>query len=227
MGKNTINSDAGDGSAPLRLGPRFAGALLYALDVHGAQYRKDTAIPYISHLMAVSSLVLEYDGDEDEAVAALLHDAAEDSDDGDEQLRRIGQEFGPRVRAIVHLCSDTVEQPKPPWLERKQRYIRHLNDDFGADRVDSGYLRVALADKLHNARSIVADMRRDGDDSVFDRFNSGKDHEEKKRNTLAYYADLARAYARYDGTDLGIRALSKELTGAVRDLGADEEATLG
>src|SRR5438876_1568121 len=108
-----------------QLGNRFEEAVLYATHVHGGHTRKGTTIPYIAHLLAVTALVLEDDGDEDDAIAALLHDAAEDQG-GRERLEDIGSRFGQRVAGIVEACSDTLETPKPPWRERKQSYLQHL-----------------------------------------------------------------------------------------------------
>jgi (p)ppGpp synthase/HD superfamily hydrolase len=128
-------------------GERFERALVFADRAHAGQPRKsggETAIPYISHLLGVCSLVIEAGGSEDEAIAALLHDAAEDQG-GEEMLDRIEAEFGPDVRRVVDACSDTLEQPKPPWRARKESYIAKL----ASKRDDE--LRVSLADKVHNA----------------------------------------------------------------------------
>ena len=119
--------------------------------------RKGTTTPYIAHLLAVTSLVLEDDGDEDDAMAALLHDAAEDQG-GREQLEDIRSRFGQRVAEIVEACGDTFETPKPPWRERKQSYLQHL--ESAPDEV----LRISLADKLHNIRAITLDYERLGDE---------------------------------------------------------------
>ena len=110
---------------PLRLSARFEDALAYAAHLHAGQPRKDTAIPYVAHLLAVCSLVLEDGGDEDEAIAALLHDGPEDAG-GHETLEEIRRRFGDRVADIVADCSDTFETPKPPWRERKEAYLAHL-----------------------------------------------------------------------------------------------------
>lgn len=155
---------------------RFETALLYALRLHADQKRKGSTIPYVSHLLAVAALVLEDGGSEDEAIAALLHDAIEDQ--GGEPIRHeIRRQFGDKVVEIVDGCTDTDETPKPPWLERKQRYLEHLH---GAS---SEVLRVSAADKLHNARSVVSDLRRYGK-AVWGRFNGGRD------GTLWYYRQL-------------------------------------
>ena len=125
------------------LSARFAEAFLFANQLHGGQMRKGTAIPYIAHLLAVTSIVLENGGDEDEAIAALLHDAIEDQG-GEPTRQEIRRRFGNTVVAIVDGCSDADEFPKPPWRARKEAYIDHL-------RVTTASVRlVAGADKLHN-----------------------------------------------------------------------------
>jgi hypothetical protein len=163
------------------LSPRFDRALAMARDLHAGQVRKGTKIPYISHLMAVSSLVLDDGGNEDEAIAALLHDAVEDQG-GKATLGRIRQQFGARVASIVDACSDTDEVPKPPWRARKEAYVAHLSDPD----LPQGTLRVSLADKLHNARSILFDLRA-GED-VFSRFSASREE------TLWYYDELAKTF---------------------------------
>lgn len=165
-----------------RLGPRFDRALALARDLHRDQVRKGTEIPYVAHLMGVASLVVDDGGDEDEAIAALLHDAVEDQG-GDSTLGLIRQQFGNRVAAIVKACSDTDEQPKPPWRARKEAYLAHLHDPHLPD----GTLRVSLADKLHRARAILFDLRAGSD--VYARFSAGREE------TRWYYDELARAFA--------------------------------
>jgi (p)ppGpp synthase/HD superfamily hydrolase len=177
----TQTAAATAGAAPA-LGPRFDRAFALARELHSDQQRKATAIPYISHLMAVAALVLEDGGDEDEAIAALLHDAVEDQG-GPATLERIRGEFGDRVAMIVAACSDTDVVPKPPWRERKEAYIAHLRDPG----LPAGTLRVSLADKLHNARSILFDLRARHD--VFARFNAGPDEQ------CWYYDALATAFS--------------------------------
>lgn len=149
----------------------YSGRMLLALDaaatMHAAQTRKGSGIPYLSHLLGTCAIVLEHGGDEDEAIAGLLHDAIEDVRPA-EQARQAVAQFGERVLAIVEGCTDSDTHPKPPWRERKERYLRHLG---GAD---ASVLLVAGADKLHNARSILMDLRALGD-QVWDRFNAGRD----------------------------------------------------
>jgi (p)ppGpp synthase/HD superfamily hydrolase len=149
---------------PPRLTGRFLAALDLASEVHGGQRRKGTEIPYVAHLLVVTGLVLEDGGDEDEAIAAMLHDAVEDGG-GRPLLDRIARDFGGRVAGIVEACSDTVdEQDQDPWRVRKKRYLAHLREV-----TDDGVLRVSLADKVHNARSIVRDYRVEGD-RLWERF---------------------------------------------------------
>jgi GTP pyrophosphokinase len=155
---------------------RFDDALVYASRIHRNQVRKGTGIPYLAHLLAVTALVLEDEGDEDQAIAALLHDAAEDQG-GLRILEEIRQKFGDRVAEIVDGCTDTYENPKPAWRERKENYLTHLQT------ANSDVYRVSLADKLHNSRSILFDLRREGD-LIWERFNGGKG------GTLWYYRAL-------------------------------------
>jgi (p)ppGpp synthase/HD superfamily hydrolase len=165
-------------SAPL-LTDRFREAVALAGEVHGRQLRSGTQVPYLAHLLVVTGLVLEDGGDEDEAVAAMLHDAVEEGG-GQEMLDRIDQRFGPRVAAIVEACSDTVEEDDDePWIERKRRYLEHL-----PEIEDDGALRVSLADKLNNARSVVRDYREEGD-ALWERFS-----EKTAREQLWYYERL-------------------------------------
>ena len=168
----------------MKLTGRFDQAVRFARELHATQDRKGGTIPYLAHLLAVSSLVLEDGGDEDEAIAALLHDAVEDQG-GEATRERIEELFGVRVAGIVEECSDTDEEPKPPWRERKEAYIEHLP---GAS---PGALRVSLADKLHNARAILADLREVGP-ALWERFNtkSGEDQG-------WYYEELAQAFERH------------------------------
>ncbi|MDF0668875.1 MAG: HD domain-containing protein [Nitrospira sp.] len=149
-----------------RLSHRFEDALVFTTRLHVTQTRKGTEIPYIAHLLAVSSLVISHGGDEDEAIAGLLHDAVEDQG-GKPTLERIRARFGECVADIVKGCTDTDVQPKPPWRERKERYLHHLS------AASSSIKLVAAADKLDNVRAIIADYRNLGD-SIWVRFNAGK-----------------------------------------------------
>jgi (p)ppGpp synthase/HD superfamily hydrolase len=165
------------GDPAVVLTDRFVAAMGEAVRLHARQARKGNGVPYVSHLLAVAGLVLEYGGDEDQAIAALLHDGPEDQG-GEVTLAVIGERFGARVGKIVAASSDTFETPKPPWRARKEAYIAAL-DAKGPD-----VWLVTLADKVHNARTIVADLRRLGPSSL-DRFNGGRD------GTLWYYATMA------------------------------------
>jgi len=182
-----------------KLTPQFEDALVYAARIHALQKRKGTTIPYISHLLAVTALVLESGGDADEAIAALLHDAAEDQG-GRARLEDIRRRFGDRVAEIVAGCTDTFDEPRPPWLERKMAYIRNIPEASQAVR------RVALADKLHNVRCILTDFRAIGN-KVFERFNADK------RSELDYYRSLVSAFRASDGNGLLL-----QLDRAVSDL---------
>jgi (p)ppGpp synthase/HD superfamily hydrolase len=178
---------------------RYDGAVQYVLELHQNQFRKGTRIPYVAHLLSVSALVLEDGGDEDEAIAALLHDAIEDQG-GDQARQEIRRRFGERILAIVEGCTDAETIPKPPWLERKQRYIAHVANAPLPIR------RVSLADKVHNARAILWDYRQRGDELWF-RFNGGQP------GTVWYYRELARVFA---ATTPG--PLSEELTRVVVEI---------
>ena len=166
---------------------RFLVALDTAARMHAAQRRKGGEIPYVSHLLGTCSIALEYGADEDEAIAALLHDAIEDVQPTGAARNAVAI-FGDRVLAIVEGCTDADTHPKPPWRERKERYIAHLAN------ADASILLISAADKLHNARSILADLRRVGD-AVWDRFTASRDE------TLWYYRSIATAFAANPGHD--------------------------
>jgi (p)ppGpp synthase/HD superfamily hydrolase len=184
----------------VRLSERFDRAVLYAIHVHGGQVRKGTTIPYVAHLFGVAALVLEDGGQEDEAIAALLHDAMEDQG-GRPRLDDIRGRFGEAVAGIVEACTDAETIPKPEWRERKRKYLHHLREV-----TDPAVLRVATADKVHNARAILADVRRDGV-GILEKFNG------KASGTLWYYACLVDVLgARKQG------GLTEELGRVVREL---------
>ncbi|PWH15510.1 MAG: phosphohydrolase [Anaerolineae bacterium] len=164
----------------MELTARFEQALMYALQAHREQYRKESEIPYFSHLISCAALVMESGGDEEQVIAALLHDVAEDQG-GNLRLEEIEALFGERVRRIVEGCSDTLVNPKPPWRERKERYIEHL------DTADEDVLLVSLADKVHNLRTIYLDYQRVGD-RVWDRFRGGKE------GSLWYFRSLLEVF---------------------------------
>ncbi|HEX3819089.1 MAG TPA: HD domain-containing protein [Candidatus Sulfotelmatobacter sp.] len=166
-----------------RLGPRFLRAFEFAAEKHAGQVRKASTIPYIAHLMGVASLVLEAGGDEDLAIAALLHDVVEDCG-GAPMLKEVRRRFGLRVAKLVDGCTDADTYPKPPWRERKEKYIRHLQ------KADADTRLVSAADKLNNVRSILSDYRTVGE-SVWSRFNGGRD------GTLWYYRTLRDNFLRH------------------------------
>ncbi|MPY74576.1 MAG: HD domain-containing protein [Alphaproteobacteria bacterium] len=153
----------------------------YASRLHREQRRKGTDIPYISHLLSVAALVLEHGGNEDQAIASLLHDAAEDQG-GQETLDEIRRRFGETVAMIVADCTDAWEEPKPEWRPRKEAYIARLPEK------DAASLLVSLADKTHNARAILHDYRHIGDE-LWGRFTGGKG------GTFWYYQELSAFYA--------------------------------
>jgi len=166
----------------IKLGPRFLRAFLFAAEKHTGQVRKASTTPYIAHLMGVSSLALEFGGDEDMAIAALLHDVVEDCG-GAPMLKAVKRRFGSRVAKIVDGCTDSDRDPKPPWRERKETYIRHLKS------ADADTKLVSAADKLHNVRSILSDYREVGE-SIWARFNGGRE------GTLWYYRALLKEFQR-------------------------------
>lgn len=182
-------------------GEKFESALLYAAQLHRFQERKGSGIPYVTHLLAVASIVGENGGTEDEVIAALLHDAPEDAG-GRERLEDIRERYGDAVAEIIAGCTDTYEDPKPPWRPRKERYLAHV---AGASR---SVRLVSAADKLHNARSILADLR-DLGDGLWERFTGGKE------GTLWYYRALTGAYA-----ETGSDRLVEELDGVVGEIEA-------
>jgi len=160
---------------------QFDEALRYAHDLHRNQTRKGTSIPYISHLMTVSALVLEHGGTSDQAIGALLHDAAEDQG-GAETLEEIRLRFGDAVAEIVHDCTDAWTEPKPAWRPRKEAYLAKL--PMKPERS----LLVSLADKTHNAEAILFDYRVLGEE-LWPRFNGGAE------GTRWYYSELSEVFS--------------------------------
>lgn len=158
---------------------RIVEAFTLTWELHAAQKRKGSGVPYITHLMSVAAIVGEFGGDEDQFIAALLHDAVEDQG-GLAVLDQVRETFGGRVADLVWGCSDAHEDPKPPWQERKENHIAEVADD-GPD-----LKLIVAADKLHNARSIVTDLRHDGP-CVWNRFSGGRD------GTLWYYREMLKA----------------------------------
>lgn len=163
----------------LKLTGKYKQALSFTYDLHHKQERNGSRTPYLAHLLGVSSMALEQGASEDEAIAALLHDAAEDQG-GEEVLREIEKRFGPGVAGIVRECTDALETPKPPWKERKRRYLEHLKTASPSASL------VASCDKLYNLRAIVSDYRTVGE-SLWSRFAG------KKEGVLWYYHELGKA----------------------------------
>jgi (p)ppGpp synthase/HD superfamily hydrolase len=187
----------------MKLSDRFAEALTWAFELHQTQERKGSGVPYISHLLGVASIALEYGADEDEAIAALLHDAIEDQ--GGAKIREeIRLRFGDRVTDIVNSCTDSEITPKPPWQERKETYLQHLS------QADASVLLVSASDKLYNARSILKDYGLFGDE-IWQRFHG------KKEGTIWYYQSLVKVLNSHDSPPL-IQALIQEFTQVVAQI---------
>jgi (p)ppGpp synthase/HD superfamily hydrolase len=176
----------------------------YAADLHKAQPRKGTDAPYVSHLLAVASFVIESGGDEDSAIAALLHDAAEDHG-GRERVDDIRARFGEKAARIVEDCTDSWTNPKEDWRIRKERYVEH------AKKLDRDSLRVSAADKVHNAYTILRDLRTHGD-GVWRRFNASPD------DILWYYDTLVRSFRESGGHPL-VDELERVVRGIKREMG--------
>ena len=177
----------GDPPDPI-LDQRFLEALAYATKLHAQQARKGTRVPYVAHLLGVASIVLAEGGDEDMAIAALLHDAVEDQG-GKPTLREIERRFGVRVAKLVDACTDADSVPKPPWKDRKTRYIEAVRHEPADARL------ISAADKLHNARDILADYRQHGEE-VWKRFRGGRE------GTLWYYRSLVETFRAAGGNRL-------------------------
>lgn len=188
----------------MKITARFEKALAFAVQLHRHQFRKGGELPYIGHLLGVCAIALENGADEDEAIAALLHDSIEDQAEGfggaDKLREHIRAEFGEKVLAIVEGCTDAETIPKPPWRERKERYVAHL---AGAS---ASVLLVSASDKLYNARAILQDLREIGD-AVWTRFTGGRE------GTLWYYRALCDAFQAHGSTPL-----RRELERTVHDL---------
>ncbi len=164
-------------SAPC-YGPRFDEALALAADSFRRVRRKASGVPYIAHLLWVTAVVAEHEGDEDQLIAALLHDYLEDIDGSSEAL--LVERFGPKVARMVVALSDTVVRPKPPWKDRKVSYLSALRHKPADVKL------VSAADKLHNVRSCVQDYQQEGE-ALFDRFRGGRE------GTLWYFAEVVTA----------------------------------
>ena len=181
------------------LGSRFVAGVADAVELHAHHARKAGSVPYVSHLLAVAGLVLEHGGDEDQAIAALLHDGPEDQG-GEATLADIRKRFGPRVAHIVQGCSDTFATPKPPWRARKEAFVDRLST------LDADTWLVIAADKVHNARTIVDDLRAQGP-ATLERFTGKRD------GTLWYYGAIAAELA-----ELAPGPLADELAALVAEM---------
>ena len=170
------------------LSDKFNEALIFVAKLHATQTRKGSEIPYLAHLLGVASIVLEYGGDEQEAIAGLLHDAVEDQG-GVATLQEIRRRFGERVAEIVDGCTDADITPKPPWRQRKEAYIAHIPKASASIRL------VSCADKLYNSQSIVKDYRQVGEE-IWQRFTGGK------QGTLWYYRALVEAFQKAETTPI-------------------------
>jgi len=177
-----VTDDIGPLPHPV-LGDRFTDAFAYAVHLHARQARKGTAISYLTHLMTVCSLVLEDGGDEDQAVAALLHDGPEDQG-GQPVLDEIRRRFGDEVATLVDGLTDTLRDPKPEWRPRKEAYLARLEDE------PISVLRVSLANKVHNLRSVAVDHAVMGE-ALWDRFNAGREQQ------TWYFSALLDVYERH------------------------------
>ena len=179
---------------------KFSKAVSVANYAHYDQTRKGTAIPYIAHPLAVASLAIEFGATEDQAIAALLHDAIEDG--GAEYKQVILEAFGESVLAMVQGCTDGVPDAngeKADWWDRKTAYLAHL------EKASDDVLLVSGADKLHNARSIVIDLQEIGP-AVFERFKAGM------KGTLWYYRSLADVFTKRNSP------MTKQLEAAVSQM---------
>ena len=185
----------------LVLTSRFDDALAFAVDLHRVQPRKGTGVPYVSHLLSVAALVLEHGGTEDQAIAALLHDAVEDQG-GRPTAEAIRARFGDLVAEIVDGCTDTDVTPKPPWRPRKEAYLARVRHEPAHVRL------VSAADKLHNARTMVTDLRIHGA-ALWTHFNAGRDE------TLWYLESLVAAFR-----EAGTMPIVEELARTVEELRA-------
>ena len=179
------------------LSHKFEEALRYAAHIHAGQSRKGTEVPVLAHLLGVASLVIEHGGVEDQAIAALLHDAAEDAG-GKGRLEDIRSRFGDTVADIVEGCTDTLQRPKPQWRARKAAYIAKV------PKLNKLARLVAIADKLHNGRAILRELRASGE-NVWSRFKGGRD------GTLWYYRCLVQAF-RAGGVDAELEELDRVVT---------------
>lgn len=188
----------------MKYSDKFTQALSFAAILHNGQLRKGTQIPYISHLLSVSVIVMRNGGDEEQAIAALLHDSVEDQG-GINLLSEIESKFGARVAKIVKQCSDSFEKPKPPWDQRKKAYVEAI-----AHKSDDAIL-ISMADKVDNARSILNNYRKIGE-KLWERFRGGRE------GTLWYYRACVDAFGNRSNSDL-YRELA-DLVSQIEDIAA-------
>jgi (p)ppGpp synthase/HD superfamily hydrolase len=190
------------------LSQEFEAAMFYAAEAHREQVRKGSGVPYLSHLLQVAGLALEYGGEEQVAIGALLHDVVEDTPASPEDIE---QRFGKRVRDIVEGCSDTLDKETEDrsWRERKETYLAHLCESASAD-----VLLVSCCDKLHNSRSILSDLKEQGD-TIWGIFKGGRE------GTLWYYRALVEAYRKVDAPLRLVRELD-EVVSEIERLAAGE-----
>jgi (p)ppGpp synthase/HD superfamily hydrolase len=172
----------------MRYSDKFTQALSFAAKLHNGQLRKGTQIPYISHLLSVSAIVMRNGGDEEQAIAALLHDSVEDQG-GINLLSDIESKFGARVAKIVKQCSDSFEKPKPPWDQRKKAYVATIaHKSYDA-------ILISMADKVDNARTILNNYHKIGE-KLWERFRGGRE------GTLWYYRACVDAFGNRSNSDL-------------------------
>ena len=183
----------------MKLTSRFSDALAFAADLHGGQKRKVSGVPYLAHLLGVAAIVLEHGGTEDEAIAALLHDAVEDRG-GPAVREEIRRRFGDRVAGIVDGCSDTDQTPKPPWEDRKKAHLDRLRHAGPSTRL------VVAADKLHNARALLRQYHIEGE-ALWVQFRGGR------KGTMWYFRQIVELLK-----ELADSPLAEELESAVADL---------
>jgi len=183
----------------VKLTSRFSDALAFAAELHGGQKRKVSGVPYLAHLLGVAAIVLEHGGTEDEAIAALLHDAVEDQG-GPATREEIRRRFGDRVVEIVDGCSDTDQIPKPPWEDRKKAHLDRLR------HAGPSTLLVVAADKLHNARALLREYRIQGE-AIWTHFRGGRE------GTMRYFRGVVELLK-----ELADSPLVEELESAVAQL---------
>jgi GTP pyrophosphokinase len=195
----------------MKLSPRFNEALLWAAELHADQTRKVSGAPYLSHLLRVAGMALEFGADEDEAIAALLHDAVEDQG-GAPTGEEIHRRFGSRVAQIVDGCTDTDQHPKPPWRARKEAYLARLAEASPSVRL------VAACDKLDNVRAILAAHRVRGED-LWSLFRGGRE------GTLWYYVRVVEIL-RAAGDSPLVEELSRAVGELQQRIGSGQKAGL-